>query len=125
MSDRAAAEIEGLALRIESSSWAMRIALAVASGAAGAGILWGSVAVVEEFHHWIAWAFALLLLEPCGIVALVAAAFFIAPRSRPALWLRGSLPRMKLGFTVALLFLFSFVAGTLGWGLLELWRVRR
>jgi hypothetical protein len=124
MSDRAAAEIEGLALGIESSSWATRIALAAASTAAGAGILWG-FAVVEEFHHWVAWTFALLLLEPCGIVALVAAAFFIAPRSRLALWLRGSLPRMKLGLMMAVLALFSFVAGTLGWGLLELWRVQR
>src|SRR5450755_3222885 len=115
MSDRTAAEIEGLALGIESSSWVTRIVLAIAAAAAGAVILWGSFAVVEEFHHWVAWTFALVLLEPCGIVSLLAAAFFIAPRSRLALWLRESLPRMKLGLAVSVLAVFSFVAGTIGW----------
>jgi hypothetical protein len=75
----------------------VRFILAIFMSMMAASCLWGAYAITSEFRHWIAWAFAVVLLEPVGIAALLAAVFLVVPGSGLGRWFAGSIRRAQSG----------------------------
>jgi hypothetical protein len=102
------------------SGW-QRFALALAMGGVAGSLLWGAYAITR-LQHWVAVAFAVLLLEPLGAFAALAAVYSLSPTSAAGRWLGVALRRAM----VVLVVLFSglvvgtlVVVGWLGWELLK------
>ncbi|MGH9318245.1 MAG: hypothetical protein ACRD1P_14195, partial [Thermoanaerobaculia bacterium] len=90
----------------------------------GVGSLWGSYALMREVHHWAAWAFALLVLEPVAAASLLCIGVLLVPESFFAEFLAGALRRAKF---IAIAFLVAYIAlivGLLSFAGWELWKVR-
>ena len=119
-----AEEVADLGAQLERKPRLFRLLVAVYLVAIGATCLWGGHAIIQ-LGHWIAWAFALLLLEPLGVTLVVAGLFAASPSMGVQRWFVRSLPRAKLGLTLLLIAFLAFVYGTLIWGLFELWRTYR
>jgi hypothetical protein len=85
--------------------------------------LWGAYAITR-FHHWVPWAFAIVLLEPIGITALLAAVFLIAPSSGIGQWFAGAIRRAKFGLLALLLVMVGGLATVLFWWAWELYKLR-
>src|SRR3989442_7653631 len=96
--DNEGTEISGLVLDAESASWLSRLLIALVFAGAGLASIAGGYALTRA-GHWSFWVITLLVLEPVGIVGLVAAVFVLAPRSTASRWLSGTLPRSKQGLT--------------------------
>lgn len=86
--------------------------------------LWGAYAITR-FHHWVPWAFALVVLEPIGITALLAATFLSAPGSGIGRWFAGAIQRARLGLLALLSVMVGGLATVLFWWAWELYKFRR
>jgi len=79
---------------------------------------------VSEVHHWGAWAFALLVLDPIAVAAFVFLGVLIAPDSALATMLSSARKRATVvAIAVGVGFL-SLIVGLLGFVAWELWKVR-
>ena len=101
-----------------------KVLLGVYAVLGGAGSAYASYVLVHEVHHWGAWAFALLVLEPIALAAFVFIGVLFAPDSALATMLSSARKRatavaiaVGVGFASLILGLFGFIA----W---ELWKVR-
>ena len=119
--DNEGTEISGLVLDAESASWLSRLLIALVFAGAGLASIAGGYALTRA-GHWSFWVITLLVLEPVGIVGLVAAVFVLAPRSTASRWLSGTLPRAKQGLTLLLIAWLGLIGFMLTYAIFEWWR---
>ena len=77
------------------------------------GGLGGGFVLSREVHHWAAWAFALLFLEPVGLACLLSLVAFAAPDSFAAHFLDGALRRASRAAYVGVLVYLAIVAAAI------------
>jgi hypothetical protein len=123
-SSRLAAEAEELLWDVDSMSRLARVLWSVFMLLMAWACLWGAYAVISEFQHWVAWAFAVVLLEPIGIAALLAAVFLLAPGSGLGRWFAGSIRRARFGLLALLFVMIGGTATVLFWWAWETWKLR-
>src|SRR6266850_7126094 len=65
------------------------------------GGLFGSHTVLSEFSHsWIAWAIALVVLEPVGLACGLGLVVLVFPESKVAAWFTSTVKRAKIASAV-------------------------
>lgn len=98
-----------------------RVQLAIVMGCVAVVFFWGAYAITR-LHHWVALAFAVLLLEPLGVLAALAAAYCLSPSGVVGRWFEVAVRRAKI---VLLVFGCASALGTaiivtwLSWELLK------
>jgi hypothetical protein len=117
-------EAQDLLSQMAGLSLGARLALAAFMAAMAWSCLWGGFALTSAFHHWIAWAFALVLFEPVGITALLAAVLLVAPASGIARWFAITLRRTRFGLIALAVVFVGWAFSTIVWLLWELYRQR-
>ena len=123
-SSRLAAEAEELSWDVDSLPRTARIFSSIFMLLMAWSCLWGAYAITSEFRHWIAWAFAVILLEPIGIAALFASVFLLVPNSGLGRWFAASIRRAKFGLLVLLLVVVGGIMTVLFWWAWETWKLR-
>ncbi|MFP5245598.1 MAG: hypothetical protein ACLGH0_02805 [Thermoanaerobaculia bacterium] len=93
MPDRKSA---GLPLSVGSASFAVRIAIAAVFLAIGAICVGGAIVIAKT-----AAIVAAIAILPLGLIAVIAAAFVLAPHSRFGVWLDHSLHGARLAILLA------------------------
>lgn len=96
-----------------------RLLLAAYLAVGAVGGLYGGYTLAHEVRHWLAWAFAFVVLEPIGITCLFALAALIAPNSIAAELLRWSAPRAKRAAIIVGVLYVGLVVGLFGFVLFE------
>jgi hypothetical protein len=124
-SSRRAAEVEDLFWDVDNLPRVARISCSLFMLLMAWSCLWGAYAITSNFHHWVAWAFAVVLLEPIGIVALLAAVFLLAPSSGLGRWFAASIRRAQFGLLALLLVIAGGLVSVLLWWAWETWKLRR
>jgi hypothetical protein len=124
-SSRLAEEANDLLDEVENLSQVGRVCGSIVMLIVATACLWGAYAITAEFRHWVAWAFAVVLLEPVGLAAAFAAVFLVAPNSSLGRWFAGSLRRAKIGLLVTLFAFLGSILALVAWGASELWTLRR
>ena len=118
---RSGEHIEKLLEEIRALQGWQRFGLAIAMGCTASSLLWGAYAITR-LHHWVALAFAMLLLEPLGVFAALAAAYCLSPNSGAGQWFGLALRRAQV---ILIVLFFGLVTGAavvvawLGWELLK------
>jgi hypothetical protein len=70
--------------------------------------------LLHETSHWVAWAIALLIVEPIeGVLCALALAVIIAPDSPLAVFLSGAIRRATLSLILIVAALVVLIVGTL------------
>jgi hypothetical protein len=83
-----------------------RLLLLVYLSLGSIGGLYGGYLLAHEVKHWAAWLFSFLVLEPIGVLCLVAFVAGIAPDSAAAELLAWAVPRAaRAAWIVGILFL--------------------
>jgi len=123
-SPRLAAQAEELLWDVESLPRVIRFACSIFMLLMAASCLWGAYAITAEFRHWVAWAFAVILLEPVGIAALLAAVFLLAPSSSLGRWFAGAIRRAQFGLLALLFAVVGFLLTVFFWWAWETWKLR-
>ncbi|SRR6266851_2264438 len=123
-SSRLAAEAEELFWSVDNLPRTARVLWSIFMLVMAWSCLWGAYAITSEFRHWVAWAFAVILLEPIGIAALLAAVFLLAPSSGLGRWFAGSIRRAKFGLLALLLVVAGGLMTVLFWWAWETWKLK-
>jgi hypothetical protein len=87
---------------------------------ASLGGLYGGYALAHEIHHWIAWAVALIIVEPIGLGCLLALGALFSPDSLAAHIFNSHLRRLQmstliLGIVWVGPILVMFLYAMIGW----------
>ena len=90
----------------------------------GTGSAYASYFLVSEVHHWGAWLFALLILDPIALAAFVFLAVLVAPRSFYASWLASAFRRAGFAAIIVGLGMAAILCSLLGYVAWELWKSR-
>jgi hypothetical protein len=112
------------------SSWQLltargKVVLVVYLVLGGAGSLYTSYFLFREAHHWTAWAFSILILDPIAVASVLCLIVLAWPRSALGELLAGALRRARV---IAIGFIIVFgllVLGVWGMALLEAVKARR
>ena len=123
-SPRLSAEAEELLWDVYNLPRPVRFICSVVMSLMAFSCLWGAYAITSEFRHWIALAFAVVLLEPVGIAALLAAVFLLAPGSALGRWFAGSIRRAEFGLLALLFTVIGGLVTALVWWAWETWKLR-
>jgi hypothetical protein len=107
--------------RIEALSGAQRSLLTLLFAVAGVALLVaGRLAVVTD--GWVAWLITLALLEPVGVLAILAAGVVADPTSRLSLYLNRALARRQYGSAVLVVVSLGAILEGVRWCVRELIR---
>ena len=90
----------------------------------GMGSLYASQVLVREVHHWGAWAFAILVLDPIAAAGLLCVAMLIAPHSFLASLLASAIRRAKIVAVAFIIASASVIAGLIAFAAWQVWSAR-